>query len=242
MTNGAFDITIYPLMVEWGFTTGKYKVPSENTLKGLLKNVGSDGISFDEKTGKLELNEGVSIDLGAIAKGYTSSRVMEIFKEYDVECAIISLGGNVHTYNKKYDGTMWKVEIENPDKNDEEYAGIIEVADEAVITSGGYERNFEEDGVVYHHIFDPATGYPAKSGLSSVSIVSKDGTMADALSTALFVMGKDEALEFWKNYGDGKEDDMSAFDLILIDDDGRITITPGIKERFSSDRDFEVYK
>lgn len=164
MTNGAFDITIYPLMVEWGFTTGKYKVPSENTLKGLLKNVGSDGISFDEKTGKLELNE------------------------------------------------------------------------------GGYERNFEEDGVVYHHIFDPATGYPAKSGLSSVSIVSKDGTMADALSTALFVMGKDEALEFWKNYGDGKEDDMSAFDLILIDDDGRITITPGIKERFSSDRDFEVYK
>ena len=161
---------------------------------------------------------------------------MEIFKEYDVNCGMVSLGGNVQTYNKKQDGSDWVIAIENPiDAGD--YLGKIKVSDKAVITSGGYERYFEEDGVTYHHILDPKTGYPANSGLSSVTIVSEDGTIADGLSTALFIMGKDEALNFWENYG--KE---YKFDAVLVTDDGEIIITDGLKNAFESDNEFEIYK
>lgn len=231
-TNGAFDITIYPLMEEWGFTSGEYQVPGEERIKELLECVDASRIEYDKKERFLSLPEGVRIDFGGIAKGYASSRVMEIFEEYGIESGLVSLGGNVQLYHSKPDGSLWKVAIENP-KDTGAYIGVLQAKDVAVITSGGYERYFEADGKNYHHIIDPKTGYPAESGLTSVTIVSENGTLADGLSTALFVMGKSRALEYWKEHA-------GEFDVILMEEDGNMTITEGIEDAFTSEMEFSV--
>ena len=233
-TNGAFDISIYPLMVKWGFTTQKYNVPSKNEISKLLKNVDSSKIIFDEKSGNIKLKENMKIDLGGIAKGYTSNRVMQIFKEHGVKSGLVSLGGNVQALGTKTDGTAWQIAIENPDKSSD-YIGVVSVKDKAVITSGGYERYFEKNGKTYHHILDPETGYPAESGLKSVTIVSDDGTLADALSTSLFVMGKEKALDYWREH-------KNEFDTVLVEDNGDITITGGLEKIFKSNFKFDTVK
>ena len=226
-TNGAFDISIYPLMVKWGFTTQKYNVPSKNEISKLLKDVDSSKIIFDEKSGNIKLKENMKIDLGGIAKGYTSSRVMQIFKECGVTSGLVSLGGNVQALGTKTDGTAWQIAIENPDKSSD-YIGVVSVKDKAVITSGGYERYFEKNGKTYHHILDPETGYPAESGLKSVTIVSDDGTLADALSTSLFVMGKEKAVAYWRAHSE-------EFDAILVEKDGTVSVTENIADQFTPD-------
>ena len=141
---------------------------------------------------------------------------------------MVSLGGNVQLYGAKADGSSWRVAIEDPN-NLSGYAGILEAKNRAVITSGGYERYFEQDGKEYHHIIDPKTGYPADNGLKSVTIVSADGTLADGLSTSLFIMGKDRALEFWQAHSE-------EFDAVLIMEDGSIYITEGIENDFQTEQ------
>lgn len=232
-TDGAFDITIYPIMETWGFTTQNYQVPSEEALKSCLSLTDSTQISFDKTTKEVSFGiDGMKIDFGGIAKGYTSSKIIEIWKEYGISSGMVNLGGNVQTLGCKTDGSDWKIGIQSPD-DESTYLGVLAVQDKAVITSGGYERYFEQDGVLYHHIIDPATGYPADNGLVSVTIVSSDGTLADALSTALFVMGKDKALEYWKLHSD-------EFDAILLTKENELYITEGIKENFTTDMSFEV--
>lgn len=226
-TGGAFDITVLPLMELWGFTTQDYYVPTEDEIQSTLQRVGADKLTWDEKTKTLTLGDNQEIDLGGIAKGFTSSRIMEIFKKDGVTCGMVSLGGNVHLLGTKQDGSEWRVGIQDPDNTDD-MLGVLEADDCAVITSGAYERNFEKDGVTYHHIIDPATGKPSDSGLTSVTIVSKDGTLADGLSTSLFVMGKDKAIAYWKQHAD-------EFDTILVDKDRNVYITEGIADGFTPD-------
>lgn len=226
-TGGAFDITVLPLMELWGFTTQDYYVPTEDEIQSTLQRVGADKLTWDESTKTLTLGDKQEIDLGGIAKGFTSSRIMEIFKKDGVTCGMVSLGGNVHLLGTKQDGSAWRVGIQDPDNTDD-MLGILEASDCAIITSGAYERNFEKDGVTYHHIIDPATGKPSNSGLTSVTIVSKDGTLADGLSTSLFVMGKDKAIAYWKQHAD-------EFDTILVDKDRNVYITEGIAGNFSPD-------
>lgn len=226
-TGGAFDITVLPLMELWGFTTENYYVPTDAEIASTLQRVGADKLTWDEKTKTLTLGDNQEIDLGGIAKGFTSSRIMEIFKKDGVTCGMVSLGGNVHLLGTKQDGSEWRVGIQDPDNTDD-MLGVLEADDCAVITSGAYERNFEKDGVTYHHIIDPATGKPSNSGLTSVTIVSKDGTLADGLSTSLFVMGKDKAIAYWKQHAD-------EFDTILVDKDRNVYITEGIADGFAPD-------
>ena len=230
-TGGAFDITIYPVMDLWGFTTGDFAVPDEEELAQTLALVGAGSLEITEDedgTAVLSMAEGQEIDFGGIAKGYASSRVMEIFEEYGVESAIISLGGNVHVLGAKIDGSEWRVGIQDPDDEDG-YLGALAVTDTAVITSGGYERYFEDEetGEIYHHIIDPSTGYSADSGLISVTIVSADSTLADGLSTALFVMGTEEAVAYCEEhcteYG---------FDAFLETEDGDFYITDNLEDAF----------
>ena len=233
MTDGAFDIAIYPVMQEWGFPTKDFKVPDDATLKELLKLADGSKIDYDNKSREISFEDaGMEIDLGGIAKGYTSSRIMDIFKEYDVDSGLVNLGGNVQTYRTKTDGSKWRVAVQSPE-DESQYIGVVDVSDKAVITSGGYERYFEQDGKIYHHIIDPATGYPAESGLKSVTIVSDDGTLADGLSTSLFIMGKDKACEFWKAHSD-------EFDFVLLTDDDSMYISEGIADDYSSDYEYEV--
>ena len=234
-TVGCFDITIYPFMQLWGFPTGEYHVPEEMELEKARVLLGMDQVQFDEEEDEIVLQkEGMAIDFGGIAKGYTSARVIDIFREYGIEKGIISLGGNVQTLGTRKDGKKWRIAVKDPDDT-EQYIGIVEVSDEAVVTSGGYERYFEENGQSYHHIIDPGTGFPAASGLSSVTIVSSDGTLADGLSTALYIMGLHKAEEYWKKYSD-------QFEAVFVTEDGEIAVTAGLEERFSSEREYTVIR
>lgn len=232
-TNHAFDITIYPVVKAWGFTTDSYHVPSDDTLNELIKFVNSDYINIENSIVSFD-NENVEIDLGGIAKGYTSNEIINIFKDNGITSGIVSLGGNVQALGIKPNGLPWNVAIQNPlDANT--YIGFIKVDNKAVITSGGYQRYFEQDGKIYHHILDTTTGKPAENNIASVTIVSEDGTIADGLSTSLFVMGKEKAIEFWqKNIYD--------FDIIFVMNDGEITITKNLEESFvNADESKEIH-
>ena len=227
-TDGLFDITIYPLMELWGFPTKNYKVPSEKEIEEKLKLVGSDKIDFNEETRKISFkNKGMEIDFGGIGKGYITDELVKILTDEKVESAIINLGGNVFGFRKKPDGSLWNIAIRDPNEPDK-YMAAIRLEESAVITSGGYERYFEENGVIYHHILDPRTGKPSESGLKSVSIISKDGTLADALSTSLFIMGEEKAVKYWKENG-------SNFDILLMTKDNRLLVSAGIKDKVISD-------
>ena len=170
----------------------------------------------------LTLPEGMELDLGAVAKGYTGDVLMDLLEEAGVTSAIVELGGNVHALGSKPDGSPWRVAVQAPEGG---YAAALEIVDKAVVTSGGYQRFFEQDGEIYWHIIDPAAGRPARSGLASVTIVAEEGTLCDGLSTALFVMGADRAAEFWRETGD--------FDFVLLDEEGGVTITEGLEDSFS---------
>ncbi len=232
-TDGAFDIAIYPVMEAWGFPTQNYQVPTADTLESLLKLADASQIIYDENSRKISFGrEGMKIDLGGIAKGYTSSRIMDIYKENNISSGLVNLGGNVQALGTKPDGSKWRVAVQSPDDT-EDYLGILSVEDKAVITSGGYERYFEQDGKTYHHIIDPKTGYPAENGLTSVTVVSEDGTLADGLSTSLFIMGKDKAIEFWRAHSD-------EFDIIMLTDEGKLYVTEGIQDDFSTEMEMEI--
>ena len=229
-TDGAYDITIYPLVYEWGFTTKDFQVLSESRVEELLPLVGSDKLHLEgEKKNKVVFDqEGMMIDLGTIAKGYASQRASEIFKEYGVESGLINLGGNVQLVGAKPDGADWRVAIQKPDKDapDTDYIGTLDASDCAITTAGGYERYFEEDGVIYRHIFDPATGCPTESSLKSVSVIAKNGVDADGYDTALFVMGLQNAVSFWRLH-------QEEFDVIIVGSDDTIYVSEEISDKFS---------
>ena len=219
-TGGLFDVTVYPLVKLWGFSTGEYRVPSEAELEQVLPFINASQITLSGR--EVKLGKGQQADLGGIAKGYTSARIMEIYKAYGVRSGIVSLGGNVQVLNKKPDGSKWRVGIRDPKGGQDDIVAVLNTENRAVITSGGYERYFEENGNTYIHILDPRTGYPVKGDLASISVVSEDGTLADALSTALYIMGRVDALAYWKKYGED-------FELVLITETGEIYATEGLK-------------
>ena len=233
-TNGAYDMTVYPLMQLWGFTGDHPSVPAENEIKKVLGHCGSDKLTLSENT--LTLGNGQGIDFGGIAKGYASGRIMKIFEDKGMVSGVVSLGGNVHCYRTKPDGSMWRCGITDPEHPDDTsfMLGVLSVCDKAVITSGGYERFFSDSsGRTYHHIMDMKTGHPAENGLVSVTIVSSDGALADGLSTACYVMGEEKAIAYWRQH---KND----FDMIFLTSDNRLLVTEGISDSFSSER--PVYK
>ncbi|MCC8182331.1 MAG: FAD:protein FMN transferase, partial [Clostridiales bacterium] len=234
-TGGAFDITVYPLMELWGFTTQDYQVPTEAEIQTALTLVGSDRISWDSANSAVTLDQGQSVDLGGIAKGYTSQTVIDLFREMGVVSAMVSLGGNVHCLGCKPDGSPWRVGIQDPTGTEGSIVAVIEVEDQAVITSGSYERYFTDEatGKTYHHIIDPSTGYPAESGLCSVTVISSDGTLGDALSTALFIMGLENGADYWRQHSD-------EFQAIFIDTEGNLYVTQGLEDVITSDAGYTL--
>ena len=215
-TGGALDVTVYPLVRAWGFTTGENRVPEQSEIDALLSLVGSEHVRLGED-GTLSLEGGAMIDFGAVAKGYVSDLVCAALRERGVEAAIVNLGGNVQTVGKKPDGKRWEIGIASPDG--EGSACVVSTDGGAIVTSGSYQRYFEEDGRRYCHIIDPATGYPVDNGLLSVTVIGESGFECDALSTALFVLGRDGAIAYWREHG--------GFDMILIDESG-VSATAGI--------------
>lgn len=227
-TGGAIDCTVYPLVKEWGFTTGEYKIPDEEKIAELLQNTGYEKIAFDGTS--LTLPEEFQIDLGAVGKGFTGDLLADIMRENGVTSALLDLGGNIQTVGSKPDGTPWKIGLRNP--FGEGLFAVLEISDKAAVTSGGYERYFVgEDGETYCHILDPKMGKPAKSGISSATAVGASGGVCDALSTALFVMGADKAAEFWRTLE-------LDFEAVLVTEDGKIFITEGLEKSFSLTGEF----
>ncbi len=221
-TNGALDPTIYPVLMAWGFTTNSKQVPSQQQIDTLLEQVDYTKIQLEGTT--LTVPEGMQWDLGAVGKGYTADLVAEVLRKHGITSALISLGGNIHAIGSKPDGSDWRIGIRAPWESGN--LGILKISDAAVVTSGGYENYFEDDaGNVYWHILNPATGYPADSGVQSMLIVGPEGKRCDALSTALFVMGPEEAEAYWRKNG--------GFEMLMVTDEHEILLTEGIARRFT---------
>lgn len=217
-TLGLFDISIYPVVKAWGFTTDEFHVPSYIERKKLCEKVNYKKINC--KNNNIFIDEGMSIDLGGIAKGYASNCIIQMLCERGISSAIVSLGGNIEVLGKKPDGNSYVVGIKNP-ISEGELLGTIAVENKAVVTSGSYERFFKKDGMTYHHIMDKRTGAPAESDLLSVTVVANDAALADGLSTALFIMGSEEAIRRQKEEKD--------FEMILMKKNGDIFVSNKLK-------------
>lgn len=220
-TGGALNLALYPLTRLWGFTTEEYRVPSREEIDALLDRLRSGSLSLEDNRASLSSWE---LDFGAVAKGYAAQLSADMLKERGVTSALLTLGGNVQTVGNKEDGSLWRIGVRDPWGEEGDYLGVLLVGEAAVVTSGAYQRYFEEDGVRYGHILDPETGRPVESGLASVTIVAEDGFLADGLSTALYVMGLEEATEFFR----GRDD----FEAVLVDDAGTIYVTEGLRDSF----------
>lgn len=223
-TDGALDITVYPVLRKWGFTTGEYRVPSEDEIDELLAYVDYSKVSVSGN--EITIPKGYQVDLGSVAKGYAGSYAASVLRDNGVTHALLNLGGNVQCIGSKPGGDDWKIGIKSPfQDSDSGVFGMVSVSDKAVITSGGYERFFEENGEIYWHILDPHTGKPADSGLASVTIIGDDGLLCDGLSTGLFVLGLEQATGIWRQSED--------FEAIFITEEGEAYVTEGIAGSFT---------
>lgn len=233
LTDGALDLTAYSAVQAWGFPTGEYRVPDAQELAELTGKIDYTQVELSEETGQARLPDGMSLDLGAVAKGRLGEVLSQDLKELGVTSALLELGGNIQTVGTKPDGSRWRVGIQDPDSQEGGYLAIVEVADQAVVTSGDYQRYFEQDGQTYCHIMDPDTAAPADSGVDSVTIVGADGTVCDALSTALFVMGEEKGVQFWRDHPE------LDFEAIFVSQDGAITVTAGLEDHFTLAEGYE---
>lgn len=219
-TYGAFNPALYPVIREWGFTTEEYKVPSEQRINELLLHTDFSVFCDSGFMAGSQIDEGMEFDFGAVGKGYAADEAVIILEKNEIKSALLDFGGNIQTIGKKPDGSLWRVGIKNPWTGGAVCA--LSVESKAVVTSGGYERFFEdENGKRYIHIFDPKNGHPCEGDLESVTIVTSSGKNADILSTALFVMGKKTAVEWWKQNPD--------FDFILLTKNHELIYSAGLE-------------
>lgn len=225
-TGGAFDPTIGPLVRAWGFGTDDPAVPSEAQIEEALALVDYRRLTVDAATGSATLAlPQMALELGAIAKGFAADEAVRLLKDGGIIHALLDFGGNIATIGTKPDGSEWRIGIQDPNAARGVLFAVIETHDEALVTSGGYERVFEQDGVRYHHILDTRTGYPAASGVTSATIVGPTGLIADALSTSAYIMGIDDAGTLLAAY--------PQVEMVLVDGEKNVYITDGLRSRLS---------
>lgn len=224
ISNGAFDITIRPLVKLWGINKKGDFVPFDFEIEETLELVNFNDIKFDSKTKSIALKKaGQSLDLGGIAKGFAADEVKRILKKEGIKSALINLGGNIVTIGKRPDGKPWQIGIQNPLAPTGEYLGVLTVTDKTIVTSGSNERFFIKDGVRYHHIIDPRTGKPSGSSLLSVTVICDCSADADALTTAIFILGMEKGLPLLKQCN---------AEAIFVNEDLTVCVTPGIMDKF----------
>lgn len=222
LSNGGFDITLEPVISLWNIGSDDARVPSDDELSESLAYVDYSKVKLNEEDLSVELEEGMSIDLGGIGKGYSADLVADYLVENGVTKAILNLGGNILILGSKDNNEPFKVGLQNPFDDRNEYFGIVAVSNKTVVTSGIYERNFEEDGVTYHHILDTETGYPVENGVASVSIIADKSIDADALSTVLFVLGVEEGIKL--------ANELDGVECIYVSTGGTVVMTDGAEE------------
>ena len=221
-TGGALNIALYPVTQAWGFTTGDYHVPDAATLSDAMEKIHWEEIEMDGT--QVWLPEGMELDLGAVGKGYLTDRCVELLRENQVSSALLDLGGNIYAHGRKEDGTAWRIGIQDP--SGQGLVASFTAEDEAVVTSGTYQRYFEADGKRYHHILDSGTGYPVENGLESVTIVTDNGFLADALSTSLFVLGLEDSVTFWR-------EQYPQVGVVWVTSQGEVYYTENLEDRFT---------
>jgi thiamine biosynthesis lipoprotein len=197
-TEGAFDITVAPLVSLWGFSNRDFRIPDDVQIRKALVLVGSDKIILHEKDNVVEFKtSGMQIDLGAVAKGFALDCAVKKLKEDKIDNCLINAGGQVYALGDKF-RKPWKVAIRSSDRA--EITEAFELKNKSASTSGNYEQFFFKKGRRYGHIIDPHSGYPVDNQINSVTVIADKGLTADALSTAIFVLGKDKAVEILKNF------------------------------------------
>lgn len=221
-TGGALDVSLHLASLAWGFPSKRYSIPTEADLTELANHCGMRLVACEGD--RITLQNGAELDLGAVAKGYAADRCRAILERAGVS-GILSLGGNIQTVGKKPDGTDWTVAILDPDDPGSYLLTMTVTGTKSVVTSGDYQRFFERDGARYCHILNPETLSPARNGLRMVTIVADEGFLADGLSTALFVMGLERGIEFWRAGND--------FEAVWLTEDGTVTVTEGLEDRIS---------
>ena len=223
-SSGAFDPTLGRVSQLWNLESDNPYIPSKSELTEFLLETGWEKINLGD--GEVFLKDGVQIDLGAVGKGIGCDEARKMLEEADADAAVVSVGGSILTYGKKPDGKPWKIGIANPRNEDgESYLGSLTIDGTCSIsTSGDYEKYVIEDGVRYHHILDPKTGYPADSGLISVTIVCEKGWLSDGLSTACFVLGYEDSLPLLETY---------QAEAVFVTEDKEVIVTDGLKDMFT---------
>lgn len=229
-TNNAFALCIEPLVSLWGIGTVGATVPGDASIQSLLSLLDPHDLVLTEDTALLKYPK-MGVDLGGIAKGYIAHKIAQELKSMQVKQALLDLGGNILSIGLKNGNDMWRVGIRNPRGSPQELLGVYEIgANTAVVTSGDYERYFEQDGVRYHHILDATTGYPSSRNLASSTVISHDAVLADALSTASFVMGSQEAAHLHEQYPGSEFIFVSIDALIWVSKPSSFTL---LDERFT---------
>ena len=224
LSGGAFDISIAPVSSLWDFTSGEAVLPDEQALSETLPLVDHSQIFLDGNSLRFGM-EGMELDLGAIAKGYIADRIKDYLVSRGVESAIIDLGGNILCVGERTDGTPFRIGIQRPFADRSETAAIVEIDGKSVVSSGIYERYFEKDGVLYHHILNPDTGYPYDNGLVSVTIISDESVDGDGLSTSCFALGLEKGMELI--------DSLPDVYAVFITEDGGLHFSEGFEDAFS---------
>ncbi|BCJ96694.1 FAD:protein FMN transferase [Anaerocolumna cellulosilytica] len=221
ISKGIFDISVEPATSLWNFTSTEAVVPEKEQLAEAVTRIGYEDIELKDGIAGFK-KEGMGIDLGAVAKGYIADLIKDYLLERGVKSAMINLGGNVLCVGEKPDGRPFKVGIQKPFADRNEIVATMELKDRSVVTSGIYERYFIKDNVLYHHILDPATGYPVNMGLISVTIISKSSVDGEGLSTTCFALGLEKGTELIESM-----DDVYA---VFITEDYQIHYTKGFRE------------
>jgi len=220
LSGGAFDPSVGPVVSLWGINGDNPRVPSREEINAVLPLVNWRNIELNAAQSTVFLRQrGMALDLGAIAKGFAADEAMAIVRQARLERALVDLGGNVVTFGIKLDRTPWRVGLQTPHGNRGEFLGVISGWDMTVVTSGVYERYFVHNGVRYHHLFSPFDGHPARNGLSSATIITEVSMDADALSTAIFVLGYEQ--------GRALVDSLEGVEAVFVFEDGHIRKTRG---------------
>ena len=207
LSKGAFDIAIEPLTSLWDFTAEDPQVPEDSLIQAALPKCDYHNISVDKDKNEITLKtDDTAIELGAIAKGYIADRLKDYLVSQNVKSAIINLGGNVLCIGGKPDNSAFKIGIQKPFADRSETIAVMDIKDKSVVSSGIYERCFEQDGTLYHHLLNPKTGYPYDNGLIAVTIISDKSVDGDALSTTCFALGLEDGMKLAESL-----DDVQAF-------------------------------
>ena len=224
-SDGLFDLTVAPLVKLWNITGDSPKVPSDEEIAKAQTLIDYRDVVIDEDDDTVYLSRpNMQLDFGATVKGYAVQKVLELYRQSGISGGILSLGGNVAAFGEKPDGSPFRIGIRDPQKTASDYFAVLELNDKVIATSGAYERYFEQDGKIYHHILNPKTGYPCESDLLSVTVISEDGLLCDFLSTLFYMQGRDAVINHL---------DESSYSLIALDQDGKIYISPRLQEYFT---------